>query len=311
MKVIFFGTSQLATNILAFLLKNQINIVAIVTKSDKPRGQGKKTGYPNVKEYVLSQNLNIPLLQPEKASTNEFAEILAAYKPDLFVVVSYGEIIKEKLLKLPTFGCINVHPSLLPKYRGASPIRQTLLEGDRMAGVTIIEMSLQMDAGDVLAVESVPITDELNYLDLETLLSEVGGKLLMKVIHAYDQGKVIKIPQDHSKATYVKKIDPSMGKIDWNQSSQRIHNLIRAFSPSPGAWCLVKIGDQIKRLKIFKTHIEKNLIGTPGQNLFFDGARWIVACGSGALQILEIQLEGKKRMDANEFVKGIKNINFL
>ena len=309
MKVIFFGTSQLASNILAYLLKNQINIVAIVTKSDKP--QGKKTGYPSVKEYVLSQNLSIPLLQPEKASINQFAEILASYKADLFVVVSYGEIIKENLLKLPTFGCINVHPSLLPKYRGASPIRQTLLEGDEIAGVTIIEMTLQMDAGDILAVESVPITDEMNYLDLETLLSEVGGKLLVQVIHAYDQGKITKIPQDHSRATYVKKIDPSMGKIDWNQSSLMIYNLIRAFAPSPGAWCMVKIGEQTKRLKIFKSHIEKNLTGTPGENLFFDSAHWIVACGSGALQLLEIQLEGKKRMNVKEFIKGIKNINFL
>jgi methionyl-tRNA formyltransferase len=306
MRIVFFGTPQFAANVLSFLLKNHLNIVAVVTKPDKPQGRSKKTLPSAVKEFIQSTGLSIPIHQPEKASSDEFARKLKAYHADLFVVVAYGEIIKQNLLNLPSLSCINLHASLLPKYRGASPIQFALLAGEKKTGITIIEMSLEMDAGDILAQEKVLIPDDMVFSELEAKLCEVGSQKLLEVIKAFEAGTVEKTPQDHARATYVQKIDPSLTRLDWRKEAEKLHHLIHAFSLHPGAWCLVEIGKSIKRLKILKSRLNKEVAGSAGHTLVRNRKSWVVACGEGALELVEVQLEGKKRMSASEFLRGVE-----
>lgn len=304
MKIIFFGTPLFAANVLSFLVENHIQIQAIVTKPDRPQGRSGKPTYSAVKKRAEELNLTIPLFQPEKASDPIFAKELQSFQADLFVVVAYGEIIKKNLLEMPSLGCINLHASLLPKYRGAAPMQFALLNGDQETGVTIMEMAEKMDAGAIISQAVVPIPVDMNLAELEAELCLVGSNKLLEIIKKFEKGKVEKTPQDHTKATYVKKIDPSMAEMDWKASAQTLHNRIRAFSPKPGAWCMIRVGEKTRRLKILKSSICQDQKGTPGETLVFDRQTWVVACGEKALQILEVQLEGKKRMVIEDFLRG-------
>jgi len=304
MKVIFFGTPPFAANVLAFLIENQIQVDAIVTKPDKPQGRFGKPAYSAVKKRALEQYSGIPLFQPEQASESSFAETLRPFKADLFIVVAYGEIMKENLLQMPRLTCVNVHASLLPNYRGASPMQFALLNGDKETGVTIMEMTQKMDAGDIIMQKIVPISDEMNLEELEEQLCQAGCRALLQVIHDFDEGSIQKVPQDNAKATYVNKIDVTMAKIDWNEPAKALHNRIRAFSPKPGAWCFVQIEDQSKRLKVFRSQVFTEQEGNPGETLVYDKHSWVIACGKNALQLLEVQLEGKKRMPIGDFLRG-------
>lgn len=305
MKVIFFGTPSFAAEILGFLIENQVEVLAVVTKPDKPRGRSGKPAFSAVKQLATEKYPEIPLYQPDKASHESFAEILAKYGADLFVVIAYGEIIKQNLLDMPRYGCINLHASLLPKYRGAAPIHFALLNGDQESGVTIIEMVLKMDAGPMLGQAKVAISPYMNFAELEEKLCDVGATILCDVIHKIQKGTVKKIPQDSSKATYVTKVDPSLAQIDWQASAAELHNRIRAFSPKPGAWCQVQIGEQSKRMKIFQSQVCKNASGRPAEVLSYQGGEWMVACGTGALKLLEVQLEGKKCLSSSDFIRGL------
>lgn len=301
MKIIYFGTPPFAAEVLKFLIQNGIEVLAIVTKPDRPRGRSGKPAFSAVKELRGATYPDIPLYQPDKASTPAFEEELRKYGADLFVVVAYGEIMKEHLLTLPKEGCINLHASLLPKYRGAAPIQFALLEGAKETGVTIIEMVLKMDAGDILAQEKIPLPKEMNFAELEEKLCVLGGKTLLRVIQNLANHRVQKKPQNPQDATYVQKIDPSLAEIDWNQPAEGVHNQIRAFSPRPGAWAEVEIGGQIKRLKIFKSQVvdKQGEIGSP---LSFTKNEWVIGCQKGGLSLLEVQLEGKKRLPIAEFL---------
>jgi len=307
MKVIFFGTPPFAANVLTFLIDHNIEVVAIVTKPDKPQGRSGKPAFSAVKKVALEKYPSIPLHQPEAASDANFAEKLRTYDADLFIVVAYGEIMKENLLQMPRLSCLNVHSSLLPKYRGAAPMQFALLNGDTKSGVTIMEMALKMDAGDIIAQKIVPIPDDMNLEELEAALCEAGCLALLEVIHAFEKGPVSKTPQDHSQATYVKKIDPSMAQITWTEPASVLHNRIRAFSPKPGAWCTVEINGQSKRLKILRSCVSKTHQGSPGETVEYDKKNWTVACGEDALELLEVQLEGKKRMEIEDFLRGYPN----
>ena len=179
-----------------------------------------------------------------------------------------------------------------------------LLNGDKETGVTIIEMVKKMDAGDIIAKKIVPISDSMNLEILEEELCRAGCEMLLQVIGEFEEGKVQKVMQDHEQATYVKKIDPAMARIDWKQPAQVLHNRIRAFSPKPGAWCQIKIGGQTKRMKILKSCVIPNRSGPPGEPLLYDKNSWVIACGQDSLQLLEIQLEGKKRLEIEVFLRG-------
>lgn len=304
MRIVFFGTSSFAARVLAKLIENGHQIVAIVTRPDRSKGRNLQSTPPPVKEIAQKIKPDIPVFQPEKASTPEFASVLQTFQPDLFVVVAYGEIIKKNLLEMPKLGCINIHASLLPKYRGAAPIQRSLMAGEKETGITIIEMSPQMDAGDVLAIEAIPVSDNMTFGELEPQLCELSCKLLFDVIKQFELGTVVKIPQDHTLATLAPKITPEEEQIDWHKSAEVLHNQIRSLSPTPGASCQILIGNDKKRLKIKRSEIVDGE-GSPGAILSFGKEGFVVACGEGGLRLLEVQLEGKKTMSAGDFIRGI------
>jgi methionyl-tRNA formyltransferase len=304
MKIVFFGTSSFAARVLTKLIEQRYQIAAVVTRPDRSKGRSLHLSPPPVKELSQKIRPDIPIFQPEKASTPEFANILQAIQADLFVVVAYGEIIKKNLLESPKLGCINIHASLLPKYRGAAPIQRSLMAGDKETGITIIEMSPQMDAGDILAMKAIPVPEQMTFGELEPLLCELSCELLFMVIDQFKHRTIVKQPQDHTQATLAPKITPEEEQIDWTKAALVLHNQIRAFSPSPGASCQIKIGNEQKRLKIKRSEVVPGK-GTPKDILSFGKEGFIVAAGDGALRLLEVQLEGKKAMSAADFVRGI------
>jgi methionyl-tRNA formyltransferase len=305
MSIIFFGTSSFSAFVLEQLLKSGYQIVAIVTRPDRVQGRRLQVSSPPVKDVALKICPHIPLFQPEKASSPEFAEILSTFKASLFVVVAYGEIIKKNLLEMPSLGCINIHASLLPAYRGAAPMQRCLMAGDKETGITIIEMSPQMDAGDILAIEAIPIPTEMTLVELEEQLRILAVKLVSDVINQYGQGTVVKRSQDHSMATLAPKLMPEDERIDWTRSAEQIHNQIRALSPAPCAWCQLQIGPDLKRLKIKKARVYKTAESSPGALIHFGKEGWVIGCGTDALELQEVQLEGKKMLSAGECLRGI------
>jgi methionyl-tRNA formyltransferase len=305
LKIVFFGTSAFAARILARLIQNKYQVMAIVTRPDRPRGRQLKHSPSPVKEIASDLCPAIPLFQPERASTSEFADQLKAFDADLFVVVAYGEILKQNLLDIPKRGCINIHASLLPKFRGAAPIQRSLMQGETETGITIIEMSLQMDAGDILAIKSLPVPIEMVFGELEVKLSDLAVELLFKTVRQFEEGSVVRTPQDHQLATFAPKLTAEEEKIDWTRSAEQIHNQIRALSPAPSAWCFIQIGSERKRLKIKKSVVVHAENAPAGTLLCFGHQGWVVACGRGALELLEVQLEGKKALPARECVRGI------
>jgi len=310
-RIIFFGTSVFAANVLKHLLNHSVCVVAVVTQPDRPRGRHLHDAFSPVKE--VAQHAGIPILQPEKISTPESATLLAEYKPDLFLVVAYGEIIKKQILDIPKKGSFNIHASLLPKYRGAAPIQRCLMQGENKTGINIIEMTPQMDAGAVVAAEEVLISEEMTCGELEKVLCDSACSLTLQFLNELEKGELKKIPQDSTQVTFAPKILPEDTRIDWTRPARELHNLIRALSPQPGAWCPLYLGDEEKRLKIRRARqINTFHEETPGTLLAFNPTEWIVACGQGALQLLEVQLEGKKSMTTEDFIKGIhKTISFI
>ena len=303
MKIVYFGTPHFAANVLDHLIKNGIEVVAIVTKPDKPRGRSHTPVCCSVKDLAKKFYPTIPLYQPLKASSAGFVEQLRLLEADLFVVVAYGEILRQNVLELPKKGCINLHASLLPKYRGAAPIQWALLEGAKETGISVIEMGLRMDAGDLLFQEKINLSEETNCAELEEALCFIGKKALVSVLKDFDFFCSQKTAQIEKEATYVQKIHPEMAKIDWRVSASTIHNQVRAFSPRPGAWTFIHLNGALKRFKILKSEIVEQK-GTPGTSLSFSKKKWVVACGDQALSLLRVQLEGKKPLSIEAFLLG-------
>lgn len=304
MKIVYFGTPHFATEVLRDLLDRGVNIVAVVTQPDRPKGRSLQLTPSPVKSLALERG--IPVFQPEKASQEPFLQELSVLKADLYVVVAFGQILSQKLLDIPPLGCVNVHASLLPKYRGAAPIQRCLIAGESETGIAIQKMVRQLDAGDIIATAKISIPIEMTFGELEEELISLAKPLLFQVIQQYKKGIPPAIPQDPSLVTYASKIEMEEGQVQWNRPAQEIHNLIRAFSPRPGAWCWIEAGGQRKRLKIQRTEISKRS-GAPGQLLDSEG---VVACGEGSLKLLEVQPEGKKVMKTADWLRGQKNIYF-
>lgn len=307
MKIVYFGTPQFAADVLGYLLNEGVAIEAVITKPDKPKG---RSGLPQPTPVKLvAQAHHIPVYQPELVSALDFAEVLLQYQADLFVVVAYGEIIKQHLLDMPKLGCINLHASLLPKYRGAAPIQHAIINGERETGVTIMHMVRKMDAGDIIKMVKIPIDNETTYGELEQTLCIKGSAALLQVIRDYETGTLDRIPQDHTQATLAPKIELEDCEINWNLPAKAIHDLIRGVYPHPGAWCRVAIRDHILRLKVFKTLVVEGS-GPPGHLLNYGKEGLVVSCGEEALRLLDLQLEGKKGMAAEELMRGIPRENF-
>jgi methionyl-tRNA formyltransferase len=310
MKVIFFGTPQFAANVLDYLCTHEVEIAAIVTKPDKPKGRSGALIPTPVKAMASARLPSVPVFQPELVSSPDFANVLPSFQADLFVVVAYGEIIKQHLLDMPRLGCINLHTSLLPKYRGAAPIQRCLMEGESESGVTIIHMAKKMDAGDIIKRVEVPIGRDTTFGELENQLCSLGSKAMLDVVHAFEDGIIQRTPQDHSMATFAPKIELEDCEIDWHRSAQEIHNLVRGVNPYPGAWCRVSVRGKPLRLKISRTELVVDPQGKPGEIVNYGPSGLIVSCSAGAVCLLDVQLEGKKAMSAEEMMRGIPQTEF-
>lgn len=304
-KVIFFGTPLFAAKHLEQLVAHGIEVVAVVTKPDRPQGRSLVPQPPPVKVYAQKLIGNIPLFQPEKCSTPEFVEILKAIPADLYAVVAYGEIIKQTVLDLPKFGCVNVHASRLPYYRGAAPIQRCLMNGETETGISVIQLVLKMDAGDILKLEKVPIDLNMTCPELEDKLCEVGSKCLLEVIANFTNDTVSRVAQDHALATFAAKVTVEECQIDWKKPAIAIHNLVRAVTPHPGAWCMVSVRGQQKRLKILRSEYDPEINQESATVFQKSKDSLAVACGQGAIWLKEVQLEGKQPMHTSELLKGI------
>lgn len=301
MNIVFFGTPLFSARILEYLLDNGISVKAVITRTDKPKGRSKIPVATPVKELALSRN--IPVYQPVKVSSDEFKATLDSFEADLFVVVAYGEILKQHVLDAPKKGCINLHTSLLPKYRGAAPMQHAIINGEKETGVSIMYMAKKMDAGAIISVAKVPIATDQSLAELEEALIEVGGPELLSVIKRFERSKPDGIEQDEGAVTFAPKIELEDCGIDWSKPAAVIHNLVRGVNPYPGAWCFLTVNGVNKRLKIFKTSLKE--LNAPAGTLSFDGNQPVVACGVGALTLQDVQLEGKKRMPAADLFRGL------
>jgi methionyl-tRNA formyltransferase len=310
MRIVFMGTADLSCASLEKLVGQAsclsptdrleacpTEIAAVVPQPDKPKGRDMKLQFSPVK--VLAQKLILPILQPAKARDEKFISELRALKPDLIVVVAYGQILPQSILDLPTFGCVNVHTSLLPKYRGASPIQSAILNGEAETGVTIMKMDAGLDTGAILSQKRIPIAPEDNSQTLHDKLAQLGAELLVETIPNYAAGKISPLPQPAEGATYAAKIKKEDGKIDWNEPAKKILNRLRAFTPWPGAFTFWN--GQL--LKVWKAQIVGKS-GGAGEILSADKSGLVVACGKDALQISELQREGGKRLTAEQFLAG-------
>jgi methionyl-tRNA formyltransferase len=302
MKIIFMGTAELSCASLEKLARDKIfSVVAVVTQPDKPKGRDLKLQPSPVK--ILAQKLKLPVLQPQRARDEKFIAELGELKPDLIVVVAYGQILPYSILDLPKFGCLNVHTSMLPKYRGASPIQSAILNGDAETGVTIMKMDAGLDTGPILSTRRTPILRADDSQTLHDRLAQLGAELLVETIPNYVAGTILPQPQPTEGSSYAAKIKKEDGQIDWEKSAAEIWNRLRAFTPWPGAFTFVPAQLKPQRLKIWKAEIVERS-GMAGKILSADKNGIVVACGQNALRILEMQREGGRRMNAGEFLAG-------
>jgi len=301
LRVVFFGTSAFAVPSLDQLVASGYEVVAVVTQPDSFQGRGKKVLPHPIKELAMRHGLNI--YQFDTIKEAEAIKKISLYKADLIVVVSYGQIIPEALLQLPLYGCINVHASLLPKYRGAAPIRRALMAGEDITGVSIMKMDQGLDTGDVLMQETMCINEEIDHGELEGSLSKLGARSLVKTIELLKQGLLSQIKQNDDEATYARKLQRGDESVNWKLDVKAIHNQIRAMSPVPGAYTNI----QGQAVKIFRAKVKDTEgHGTPGQLLAVTPAGLLIQTGQGRLEILEMQKPGKRRMKALECWQGMR-----
>lgn len=304
LRVIFMGTAELACASLEALCDfPETEVIAVVTQPDRPKGRDLKLQPSHVKQVALRRNL--PVLQPQRARDDVFVEQLRNLKPDLIVVAAYGQILPQRILDIPQHGCLNVHTSILPKYRGAAPIQWAILDDEPETGVTIMKMDAGLDTGDIISVTRTPITPEDNAQTLHDRLARLGAELLIQTIPDYVSGKIVPQKQPETGASYARKIEKEDGLIDWTKPARTLWNQVRGFTPWPGAFTCQRTGDQSRMIKIWQAIPEENNSNAePGSVLSADKHGIVVACGDGALRIQTLQREGSRRMSAQEFLAG-------
>jgi len=302
LKIIFLGTAELACASLEKISSGEsFQVIAVITQPDKPKGRDLKLTPSPVK--IMAEKFNLSVLQPPRARDEKFISELRELKPDLMVVVAYGQILPQTILDLPRFGCLNVHTSLLPKYRGAAPIQWAIADGNSETGVTIMKMDAGLDTGPILSFRRTPILPADDSQILHDRLAQLGAELLAETIPDYVAGKIQPQPQPADGSTYAAKIKKEDGKIDWNQPALQIWNRLRAFTPWPGAFTFLKMESKPQLLKIWKAEpVEKS--GGAGEILSADKTGIVVGCGENSLRILELQREGGKRLSAEAFLMG-------
>lgn len=301
MRIVFMGTPDFAVGSLEALCESgKHEIVGVVTQPDRPKGRGNKMLMTPVKEYALAQGYTV--YQPQKVKTEEFVQVLRDLAPDLIVVAAFGQFLSKEILELPKYGCINVHASLLPKYRGAAPIQYAIIKGEKESGVTIMQMDIGMDTGAMLAKVVVPIGENTTMGELHDALRAKGAALLIATIDKIAAGEAVAVAQNNAEATYATLLDRSMEHIDWSKTAQEVHNLIRGFNPAPSTFTKLPNG---KNLKIWGSRLtDKTSSAQAGTVIEVTKHSFFVACGSGVVEITEVQPESKKRMPAQVFING-------
>ncbi|MGN8752907.1 methionyl-tRNA formyltransferase [Blautia sp. HCP3S3_C4] len=301
MKIVFMGTPDFAVPSLKALVEAGYDVAAVVTQPDKPKGRGKSLLPTPVKEEALLHE--IPVYQPQRVKNNrEFLDTLREIAPDVIVVAAFGQIIPRDVLELPKYGCINIHASLLPKYRGAAPIQQAVIDGEKESGVTIMQMGEGLDTGDMISKIVIPLEKEETGGSLFAKLAQAGAELLIKTLPSIEQGTAVweKQPEE-SPTPYAAMINKKMGLMDFHKSAVELERLVRGLNPWPSAYTFVNG----KTLKVWKCRADEECSGeTPGTVILTDKEGIHVACKDGTLILTEVQLEGKKRMDAEAFLRG-------
>ncbi len=299
MKIVFMGTPEFSVPCLQALLEDGQTIAAVFTQPDKPKGRGYHLVPPPVK--VCAEAHHLPVYQPATLKDGTALSLLQELQPDLIVVVAYGNILPKAILTLPQYGCINVHASLLPMYRGAAPIQRVILDGQKTTGVTTMQMDVGLDTGDMLMKAEIAIAENETADELHDRLSELGADLIVKTVHAVAEGRLQPEKQDDSQSCYAAMLDKSLSPIDFTKTAQQVHDQVRGLCSWPCATAELNG----KRLKIHRTILSQGS-GQPGQVLSLQP--FIVACGEGAIEILELQPEGKKRMSAQSYLNGLHGI---
>lgn len=300
LRTVFMGTPDFSSVIASALEENGFDVVAVVTQPDKEAGRGKKLRPSPVKEWALQRGIDV--YQPEKVRNEDFVEILRNIAPDLIVTAAFGQIVPKSILDMPEYGCVNVHASILPKYRGASPIQQSLFDGEKITGITLQYMDEKIDDGDVILINTLQINDDDNCGTLFDRLALLGAKSIADYAELLKNGKPSGTPQDHSKATYCTKIGKDQGNIDWSSSAQSIVNTVRAMSPSPGAYTYLNG----KRIKIITAKARACEHDKSLGALVFDKNSLSVACADGFVDIIQLQPEGKSVQQVKDFLNGNK-----
>lgn len=304
-RIIFFGTPEFARDVLNNLIIKNYNIVANICQPDRPVGRKKELKKPETK--ILADDHNIPVFQPEKID-NSFIKQIKSLKPDLFITVAYGLVLPKQLLDIPKFGAINIHASLLPKYRGASPIPYAIMNGDKETGASIIQMTEKLDAGPIISMESILIENNDTSATLRTKLTKLSAKLLLETLPDIFENKIKLTDQDEKLVSYAPKLARDDARINWDQPAEKIYNFIRAMNPWPMAWTTFNN----MRLKIIECEINetaslnKNIGG-----IKTDNGKLSVLCKKGSIIVAKLQIEGKNLQSASQFINGHKNINNL
>ena len=292
------GTPDFAVPTLEALIGAGHELAAVVTQPDKPKGRGKAVLMTPVKEKALE--CGIPVYQPKRVREPEFLDVLRKLNPDVIVVVAFGQILPREILTLPPFGCVNVHASLLPKYRGAAPIQWAVIDGQTVSGVTTMQMNEGLDTGDILEQEEISLDPEETGGSLFEKLASLGGKMILSTLKGLEDGSIIPRAQGEMTTPYAKMLTKAMGEIDWSMDAASIERLVRGLNPWPSAYTYV----DGKTLKIWKARVEAGEAGNEPGQVRVTKDRLLVETGNGVLSILELQLEGKKRMEAAAFLRG-------
>lgn len=305
MRIIFMGTPDFAVPVLQSLINSRHEVVAVVTQPDRPKGRGKNMQFSPVKECALAHN--IPVMQPVNVSVPEVIDELRAYKPELIVVVAFGQFVTKKIREMPKYGCINVHASLLPKYRGAGPIQWAVINGEKESGVTTMYMCREIDKGDMLLKDTVTLDPKETGDSLHDKLSMMGGPLLLKTIDQLEDGSAVRIPQCEEESTYAPKLEKTMGNIDWTMDADRIERLVRGLNSWPGTFTKI----HGKTVKIWDCDVvcqealtESQAAAEPGTVIISEKDQLIVKAGNGALSLRMLQPEGKKNMTVDAYLRG-------
>lgn len=305
MRAVFMGTPEIAAEVLKCVLESRHEVIAAVTQTDKPKGRGHEMAFPPVKEVALAHE--IPVLQPQKARDPEFLKELKELNPDIILVAAYGKLLPKAILELPKFGCVNVHASLLPKYRGASPIQWAVINGDKTSGVTIMHMAEGMDTGDIILTKEIELAEDETAGSLHDRLAEIGGPLLLEAMDMLETGRAPRIRQNDEEATYVKMLDKAMGNLNFRQPAALLERLVRGLNPWPSAY--TKLNGKTMKIWRAKVHSEEQLskeekFAEPGTVVSIEKDGFGVLTGEGILFITELQMEGRRKMTAEEFLRG-------